>query len=71
MAEIKLTTIEEPPEGTRTVIESKVTPTFKGEGDLDYICGGCGAIIAEKVRRGQIRNIVVLCPKCGKYNEFP
>jgi len=68
---IKLKIIPKPPEGTRTVIESNVSPAFKSEGNVDYICGNCGALIAEKVRRGQIRNIVVLCPKCGHYNEFP
>ena len=68
---IKLSIIPEPPEGSRTVIESKVSPAFKGEGEVDYMCGSCGALIAEKVRLGQIRNIVVHCPKCGQYNEFP
>ena len=68
---IKLATIPKPPEGTRTVIESKVSPAFKGEGDSDYICGNCGAILAEKIRQGQIKNIVMYCPKCGQYNEFP
>jgi len=68
---IKLAIISKPPEGTRTVIESNASPAFKGEGDSDYICGNCGAILAEKIRRGQIKNIVVRCPKCGQYNEFP
>lgn len=68
--EIKLTIISSPREGSRTVIKSKVSPVFKGEGDMNYICGNCGAILAEKVRQGQIRNIVVHCPKCGRYNEF-
>lgn len=67
---IKLNVIPKPPEGTRTVIESKVSPAFKGEGDCDYTCGNCETILAEKVRRGQIKNIVVHCPKCGQYNEF-
>jgi len=67
---IKLNIIPKPREGSRTVIESKVSPAFKGEGDMDYICGNCGALIAENVHRGQIRNIVVHCPKCGQYNEF-
>ena len=69
--EIKLSIIPKPREGSRTVIESNVSPVFKGEGNVDYICGNCGAILAEKVRQGQIRNIVVHCPKCGQYNEFP
>ncbi len=67
---IKLKIIPKPSEGTRTVIESKVSPAFKGEGGSDYICGNCGTVLAEKIRRGQIKNIVVYCPKCGQYNEF-
>lgn len=68
---IKLGITPKPPQGTRTVIESKVSPAFKGQGDTDYICGNCGAILAGKVRQGQIRNIVIHCPNCGQYNEFP
>ena len=68
--ETKLNIVPKPPEGTRTVIESKVSPVFKGEGDLDYRCGNCGTILAEKMRQGQIKNIIVHCPKCGQYNEF-
>ncbi len=68
--EIKLSIISKPREGSRTVVESKVSPVFKGEGDVNYICGSCGAILVEKIRRGQIGNIVVHCPKCGQYNEF-
>ena len=68
--EIKLNIIPRPREGSRAVIESKVSPAFKGEGNVDYVCGNCGALIAEKVRRGQIRNIVVQCAKCEQYNEF-
>lgn len=55
----KLSTVAKPREGRRTVIESKVSHAFRGEGDTDYICRGCGTLIADKVRRGQIRNIVV------------
>ena len=68
---IKLNIVPKPAQGTRTLIESKISPAFKGEGETNYVCGNCGAVLAEKVRPGQIKNIVVLCPKCGKYNEFP
>lgn len=69
--EIKLNIVPKPPEGTRIVIEPKGSPAFKGEGDLDYRCGNCGTILAEEVRQGQIKNIIVHCPKCGDHNEFP
>lgn len=69
--EIGLSIVSKPREGSRTVIEPEVAPAFKGEGDVDYVCGNCGAVLAEKLREGQIENIVIHCPKCGKYNEFP
>ena len=73
MMKIKLEVISKPSEGTRTIMEPKVGPAFKGDGDTDYICGKCGTVLAEKMRKGQvqIKNIVVRCPKCGQYNEFP
>jgi len=71
MMKIKLKIIPEPSEGTRTVMKPKVVPAFKGDGDTDYVCGQCGVVLADKMRQGQVQNIVVRCPKCGKYNEFP
>ena len=73
MMKIKLKIIPKPSEGTRTVVKPKAGPAFKGDGKTDYICGQCGAVLAEKMRRGevQIKNIVVCCPKCEEYNEFP
>lgn len=71
MPEIRLSIIPKPHEGSRTVIESKANPVFKGKGEVNYICGSCGAILAGEVRQGQIKNIVVRCPKCGQYKEFP
>lgn len=66
-----LSIIPKPLEGSCTVIIPKNVPAFTGEGDVNYICGNCGALIAEKISRGQITNAVVLCPQCGQYNEFP
>jgi len=71
MMKIKLEIILKPSEGTRTVMEPKVVPAYNGDGDTDYICGKCGALLADKIRKGQVQNIVVRCPKCGQYNEFP
>jgi hypothetical protein len=68
---IKLGIIPKPPQVNRTVTESKVSPAFKDEGDTNHIYGNCGAIPAEKLRRGQIRNMVAHCSKYGQYNEFP
>jgi len=72
--EIKLNIVPKPLPNTRTVLEFSKDfqgPFFRGEGDIDYICGNCGYVLAEGLKEGQIRNIVVHCPKCGMYNEFP
>lgn len=68
---IALNIIPEPVEGSRAVIVSESIPVFKGNGKVDYVCGNCGALIAEKIDYKQIVNVVVICPRCGQYNEFP
>jgi len=71
---LKLPTIKEPKPSMRTIIRSKnanVFPLFKGKGNIDYLCGNCGAVLAEHIWSLSISNIVVLCPSCGSFNEFP
>lgn len=70
----ELTCIEKPRDLTRAVVHgagSKVPPLFVGEGNVDYVCGQCGAILARNVWDLSISNIVVECPTCSSYNEFP
>lgn len=70
----KLKIIPKPQEGTRTVLVTKAGAglTFFGdEGDLNLVCGNCGAILCEKMKEGQIRNIVLQCPICRLYNDIP
>lgn len=71
---VKLNITPNPLPNTRAVLEPAKNfkgPFFSGEGDIDYICGNCDHILAEGLKEGQIRNIVVRCPNCGMYNEFP
>ena len=47
-------------------------PLFRGNGDTDYVCGHCGAVIAS--RMGPRQHVIVdstVCPGCGSENEFP
>jgi hypothetical protein len=47
-------------------------PLFRGTGDTDYLCGGCGAVIAASM--GPRQHVIVdrtTCPGCGAENEFP
>lgn len=69
----KLKIIPKPEPQTRTVLEPKpnVIPVIKGNGTIDLLCGNCGETLVEGITDGQIRNIVIHCPKCCSYNEIP
>ncbi len=68
----KLKTISEPSPNTRTIFIGKVLPFFKGNGEVNLLCGNCGAKLIEGLfNEGQIRNIVVKCPVCKFFSEIP
>ncbi len=71
MMKIKLEIVPGSSEGTPPVRKSKAAPFVRGNGEIDYICGHCEAVLAEKMRLGQIKNLVFQCPTCGKKNKFP
>jgi hypothetical protein len=69
-----LSVIEEPEPMSRTVIRSKaekILPLFKGNGNIDYLCGSCQTVLAEHVWKLSMSNIVILCPSCHSFNEIP
>ena len=68
---IKLEIVNESSDENPPVRESKAPPIWRGNGDVDYICGNCEVILAEKMNPGQIKNLVLQCPTCGKHNKFP
>ncbi|SRR2546425_1957810 len=49
----------------------KYSAYVEGEGDLDFQCGNCGCTLARRIWKLSCSNIVMQCPKCGSYNEFP
>jgi hypothetical protein len=62
------------PARTRVVLEwigEIPSPLFRGEGDVNFVCGCCGKVVAEHVWRFSIIDIVLKCPHCGGYNESP
>jgi len=70
--EQRLKVIEEPAPKSRVVILSKdVLPLFRGEGNINFLCHNCGVILAERVWKLSISNVIVKCPSCQSYNEFP
>ena len=47
-------------------------PLFRGNGDTDYLCGNCGAVIAASMAPTQHVIVdVATCSACGAENEFP
>lgn len=71
--EVSLKVIPAPAAGTRTVLEMQgAVPAFKGTGGRDLVCGHCGQVLVEGIGSDAvIKNIVIKCPKCQKYNEIP
>jgi len=69
---IKLDIIQEPKELSRSVIHgrgSEVPPLFLGHGSINYQCSQCGVVLAERIWKQSLSNIVIQCPKCQSYNE--
>jgi hypothetical protein len=44
-------------------------PAYRGEGTLDYACGGCGSLLAVGVRPGMFRSFTFSCA-CGALNAL-
>lgn len=58
----------------RAIVERQdrsVSPLFSGDGDVNFICVKCHAIIAERVWKLSITNLVAKCPSCHSFLEFP
>lgn len=63
--DIKLKTISKLASNTRTILDPKnaeALPIMKGKGDINLLCGNCGAVLVQGIYRGQIRRIVIHCP---------
>jgi DNA-directed RNA polymerase subunit RPC12/RpoP len=61
-----------PPGGAESASAGSGKPLFRGNGDTDYLCGHCGAVIAARMAPGQ--HVIVdatICSGCGAENEFP
>jgi hypothetical protein len=49
-----------------------IKPLFRGNGETDYVCGNCAAVIASEM--GPTQHVIVdttICSGCGAENEFP
>lgn len=65
----QLMVIKKPKPDTATVIELDMDePWFKGDGPLDFVCGGCRKPLLVGMEPGQIGQVVLLCT-CGAHNQ--
>ena len=76
MSNVVLRTIDEPSPRNRVVVKPQRGyrgPLFMGQdgGDINYLCGSCGQVLAQAVWEDSIRNIIAQCFSCHSFNEFP
>jgi hypothetical protein len=56
--------------GGKTILAPPTVPAIAGDGSLDIICGGCGAVLIEHARPYlNIRSILIRCPRCHQCND--
>ena len=72
MPSISLKVTRAPPGGADHAVPDAAKPLFRGNGDTDYVCGGCGAVMAAAMAPSQHVIVdVATCSACGAENEFP
>jgi len=67
----KLDLVLKPDPSRMTLLEAAVTPALTGDGDTDYTCPGCDAIVVSQIKPGQAGNLVFRCARCGTYGAVP
>jgi hypothetical protein len=72
MSSIVLKVTDTPAATAESEPDGNSGPLFRGNGDIDYICGNCGFVIVSGFSANQ--HVIVdtaACPACGTTNEFP
>ena len=73
MAQKYMTLIDEPVSLEGVLTPEKGTSAMAGSGDVSYRCGACKTRLLDDMGHDDIcgADIVVKCPKCGRFNELP
>lgn len=72
MPSIALKLIKAPAEMPEGALGGRCGPLFRGNGDIDYVCGNCGfAIVSGFSANQHVISDTAACPACGATNEFP
>ena len=66
----------EPKQHTASVLEfsgekEAFEAFIKGEGNDNYVCGKCSAVLCKNIIHGSVKNFVFKCPFCDSYNHLP
>jgi hypothetical protein len=59
---------EVPSSGAILVVPEDGAPAFRGTGGTNFVCGECGALLAEGVNAHHWTNIFIRC-RCGAMND--
>ena len=71
MSNYLMEVVPKPKEGSATVLKMNKKGNFAlitGQGNNNYLCGKCKNTICQNIERGQVINLVFVCPNCGSYN---
>jgi len=75
LPKIQMEVIPEPEPGTASVLTAQadyllINPfaRMRGIGDIDYVCGACGVVLAARMNRRQLSNFFFKCGNCASYN---
>ena len=72
MPSVVLKIMHAPLEGEAREPRRGAGPLFRGNGDVDYVCGNCGfAIVAGFGPNQHVTVDSTVCSACGAINEFP
>ena len=71
MPQQKLRIIAAPKRGGPWFRDPNAAPLYSGEGDVDYLCGTCGDVVARSMEPGRLNGIEVTCRACDSINKFP
>jgi len=53
--------------GSAVLVPKKgLSPVIVGTGVYDVRCGNCGTLIIKGMDEGQVRDLIIVCPKCGR-----
>ncbi len=69
-AQVPMTPVSSFPTHALVMTLTQQKPIFQGQGNIDYVCGRCAALILHRVSLKNARGLVFECI-CGAYNVLP